>query len=169
VTGPRRDPYAILGVPRSASRPEIASAYRRLAKRTHPDLGGQAPAAMQDLNWAWNLLSNPARRSDWDRSHAGAGLAGSHWSAARDPVTLRPQSSSPEWATPPAWTTSGEPWAGADAPDMARRSGIGCLGLLLLAFLLAAFVLFGALATPYPRQPVDGAVGSDAQVTEPES
>ena len=41
---------------------------------------------MQELNWAWNLLSNSAHRNEWDRSHTGAGLAGTHWSAV-DPVS----------------------------------------------------------------------------------
>jgi curved DNA-binding protein CbpA len=152
-------------VVRGASRAEIATAYRRLAKRSHPDVGSATPSAMQDLNWAWNLLSNPARRSDWDRSHAGAGLAGSHWSAGDGPA---PQSRSSEanWRTPPPWTVSAEPWAGAGAPAVApRRSRIGCIGPLFVAFLLAAFVLFGALASPYPRQPVDGAAESQAQAT----
>ncbi|MEP6470132.1 MAG: J domain-containing protein [Chloroflexota bacterium] len=163
MTGPQRDPYAILGVPRGASRSEMTSAFRRLAKQTHPDAGGQSPNAMQEmqeLNWAWNLLSNPVRRSDWDRSHPGAALTGSHWSAASDPLRPGPPARTADWATPPPWTVSGEPWAGADTPAVGRRSGIGCIGMLLGAFLLAALVLFGALASPYPRQPVDGAAES---------
>jgi curved DNA-binding protein CbpA len=162
VTGPRRDPYAILGVPRDASRTEIASAFRRLAKRTHPDLSGQPPTAMHDLNWAWNLLSDTARRADWDRSHVGAGLAGSHWAAGGR--VNEPASPVADWRTPPPWTVSGEPWAGAGAPAVEqRRSGIGCIGLLIVAFLLASLVLFGALRSPFPRQPVDGAAESAAE------
>jgi hypothetical protein len=120
---------------------------------------------MQELNWAWNLLSNPAYRNEWDRLHAGAGLAGSHWSAA-DPVSQEPPPRAADWATPPPWTANGEPWAGAGAPAVSRRSGIGCIGTLLAAFLLAAFVLFGALASAYPRRPVDGAAESQAQATQ---
>jgi hypothetical protein len=122
---------------------------------------------MQDLNWAWNLLSSPVRRLDWDRSHAGADLAGSHWSA-RGRTAPVPEPTEANWTTPPPWTVSGEPWAGAGAPAVQQRqSGIGCTGMLFAALLLAAFVLFGALASPYPRQPGDGAAESDAQVIEP--
>lgn len=161
MTG-RRDPYAILGVSRSATRAEIARAYRRLAKRTHPDVGGTPPTAMQDLNWAWYLLSDPRRRTDWDGSHAPAGTSGSHWSA---PVGVPPAaadrtgasrtqgtgSRTDDWRSPPPWTVSGEPWAGAGAPAAARRTGVGCTGMILMAVVLGAFILYGALTSRFPQ------------------
>jgi curved DNA-binding protein CbpA len=166
VTGPRRDPYAILGVPRGAGRDEVASAFRRLAKRTHPDVGGQAPSEMQDLNWAWNLLSNPARRADWDRSHATPGMAGNHWSAGGNPVSPPPPGAA-EWRSPPPWTVSGEPWAGAGAPVVAQRTGIGCVGLLFAALVMAAFIMFGALTSRFPASVDEPATESEAQSTQP--
>jgi hypothetical protein len=53
------DPYAVLGVPRGASRREIAAAYRRLVKRHHPDVDPDPSAAarMQRINAAWRSLS----------------------------------------------------------------------------------------------------------------
>jgi curved DNA-binding protein CbpA len=150
-------------VPRGASHAEIATAFRRLAKRAHPDLGGQAPSAMQDLNWAWNVLSNPGRRADWDRSHAGAGLVGSHW-VGGGPVN-RPAQPAADWRTPPPWTVSGEPWAGAGAPAAAQRHGVGCMGIFFAALVLAGFVLFGALTWRLPTS-IDGpAAESEAQAT----
>jgi hypothetical protein len=52
------DPFAVLGVKQGASREEVARAYRRLAKRWHPDTGGGRPAeeTMARINAAYDLL-----------------------------------------------------------------------------------------------------------------
>jgi DnaJ domain len=67
------DPYAVLGVARTATRLEIARAYRRLAKRSHPDAtgptSGESARAMARINDAWHTLSDPARRATWDAAH----------------------------------------------------------------------------------------------------
>ncbi len=63
------DPYAVLGVPRAASRSEIARAYRALARRHHPDAGAPPTADMARINEAWHVLSDPNRRAKWDREH----------------------------------------------------------------------------------------------------
>jgi curved DNA-binding protein len=60
---PELDPYSILGVPRTASREEIARAYRRLAKDHHPDAGAAPNPTMSRINDAWHTLSDPARRA----------------------------------------------------------------------------------------------------------
>jgi molecular chaperone DnaJ len=59
------DPYRILGVPRDADRHTIQVAYRRLARRHHPDFGGD-PQIMAVLNEAWSVLGDASRRETYD-------------------------------------------------------------------------------------------------------
>ena len=67
-----RDPYQALGLGADASTADISRAYRRLARALHPDSQpGDAAAADQfrAVSDAYELLSDPARRTDWDRRH----------------------------------------------------------------------------------------------------
>jgi curved DNA-binding protein CbpA len=66
-----RDPYAVLGVPSTARADEIAAAYRSQARRHHPDVSVERDAErrMADINAAWTLLRDPARRVAWDRAN----------------------------------------------------------------------------------------------------
>jgi curved DNA-binding protein CbpA len=66
----RRDPYIVLGVPRQASREEIARAYRRAARASHPDSGGAGSAErFQAVSNAYDVLRDTRRRAVYDRSH----------------------------------------------------------------------------------------------------
>ncbi|MFQ5942336.1 MAG: J domain-containing protein [Anaerolineales bacterium] len=68
-----KDPFAILGVPYDASRKELASAYRRLAFAHHPDVSNSkgSIALMQEINWAYEVLSHPEkRRSYYTKQHS---------------------------------------------------------------------------------------------------
>lgn len=63
------DPYTLLGVSPSASAQEIKAAYRRIARRLHPDANRDSPGAaaqFQDINWAYETLNDPGRRHEWD-------------------------------------------------------------------------------------------------------
>ncbi len=69
-----KDPYEILGVGRSASPEEIKQAYRRLAKKYHPDRNPgdrTAESRFKDLQAAYEVLGDPRRRADYDRFGAG--------------------------------------------------------------------------------------------------
>ena len=65
-----RDPYEVLGVSRDASEEEIKAAYRRLAKKYHPDSNeGNASAAehFKEVNEAYDVLSDEKKRKLYDQ------------------------------------------------------------------------------------------------------
>ena len=63
------DHYKTLGVPRDASQDDIKKAFRKLAMTHHPDKGGD-PAEFQKINEAYNTLSDPDKRFQYDNPHA---------------------------------------------------------------------------------------------------
>ncbi|MBC8275365.1 MAG: DnaJ domain-containing protein [Chloroflexi bacterium] len=67
---PGKDYYAILGVGRSASEKEIKQAYRRLARKYHPDVNPgdkAAEAKFKEMSEAYEVLSDPEKRKKYDR------------------------------------------------------------------------------------------------------
>ena len=71
----KRDYYEVLGLQKGASEAEIKSAYRKLAKKYHPDLNPDNPEAeakFKEINEANDVLSDPDKRAKYDRfGHAG--------------------------------------------------------------------------------------------------
>src|SRR6185437_1006131 len=70
-----RDPYAVLGVARDASEDDIKKAYRRLAKKHHPDLNPGRRANDQqfkEITAAYDLLSDAVKRARFDRGEIDA-------------------------------------------------------------------------------------------------
>jgi curved DNA-binding protein len=65
---PARDFYEILGVPRTASQDEIQRAYRKLARKHHPDVSKHPDSeeTFKQASEAYNVLSDPATRKRYD-------------------------------------------------------------------------------------------------------
>ena len=86
----KRDYYDILGIKRDASAETIKKAFRKLAKKYHPDSNAGNPQAEQmfkDVNEAYSILSDPEKKKLYDRfghaafdpnsaAYGGAGGAG---------------------------------------------------------------------------------------------
>ena len=70
-----RDPYEVLGVPRGASAAAIKSAYRKLAKKHHPDSNANDPKAaarFSEINSANEILGDEDKRKQFDRGEIDA-------------------------------------------------------------------------------------------------
>jgi len=72
---PARDPYELLDVDRTADTRAVKRAYRRLAKRYHPDAARDDGRAFVALRRAYETLIDPDRRMDWDRRHPSSGAS----------------------------------------------------------------------------------------------
>ena len=133
----------ILGVQRNASQPQIAQAYRRLAKRYHPDVrhDAQSSERMRRINQAWEILSSPAERARYDADHGPRASSYGHWSAPRRVTPVG------AWSAAPSGTSGYVPPFRSDAQsDGPMWPGI------ILSILLAGFVVLLLFAgiLPFP-------------------
>ncbi|HYG34070.1 MAG TPA: J domain-containing protein [Clostridia bacterium] len=86
-----KDYYEILGVPRTASEADIKKAFRKLAREYHPDVAKdkkQAEEKFKEVNEAYEVLSDPAKRKKYDE-------LGANWSSGS------------EFRPPPGWESYG--------------------------------------------------------------
>src|SRR6266511_4527466 len=70
-----RDPYDVLGVSKSASAADIKSAFRKLAKKLHPDANKHDPEAASrfaELNAAYEIVGDADKRKAFDRGEIDA-------------------------------------------------------------------------------------------------
>ena len=88
----KRDYYEVLGVEKNASAAEIKSAFRKLAKKYHPDLNKDDPSAAEkfkEAQEAYEVLSDEEKRSQYDRfGHAGVGTGAQVWVVSHHIVIL---------------------------------------------------------------------------------
>lgn len=97
-----KDYYAILGVPRGASEDDIKKAYRKLARKYHPDVSKEsdAEARFKEMGEAYATLKDPEKRAAYDQ--------------------LGQQRPGEEFRPPPEWSTRfGEGGATFDEMDLA--------------------------------------------------
>jgi molecular chaperone DnaJ len=80
--------YAILGVSPTATFDEIRSAYRRRAKRYHPDHFGRDSAQFLGVQEAYDVLGDPSNRSSYDRTLREGGIK-IRSGAQSEPVVIR--------------------------------------------------------------------------------
>jgi len=137
------DPYKVLQVDPEAEDEVIQAAYRRLARKYHPDLAETADAAarMASINAAWELVGDPVARRTFDRSRAieaaraeatPTGSPAPTGSSA--PSDARPSGpGSPRPAPPPEtvsrdWTSGRSTQGGGFDESMRAAEGFGAAG-----------------------------------------
>ena len=139
------DPYKVLQVDPEAEDEVIQAAYRRLARKYHPDLapGPEAAARMAAINAAWDRLGDPAGRAAFDReravriAHAAevARQAASRPAPGPAPTSTRPPAGAPRTATPPPpdevsrdWSSGRSSQGGGYDASMRAAEGLGAAG-----------------------------------------
>jgi len=129
-----RNPYDVLGVAKNATHKDIKSAFRKLAKRDHPDQNPNDPKAKDRfaaLNQAYEIVGDEKRRSAFDRGEIDAegkprfaGFEGAQAGPGGDPFAgFRRSGQGPggaryEFRTSGPGGPGGDPFGGAGASDI---------------------------------------------------
>lgn len=133
------DPYKVLQVDREAEQEVIQAAYRRLARKYHPDLAETREAAsrMSAINAAWELIGDPAARTAYDRKRAAEAArppAAAPPAPARSTAAARSSAAPAPATTPPPETVSRDRTSGRSThgggfdESMRAAEGFGAAG-----------------------------------------
>jgi len=133
------DPYKTLQVDPEAEDEVIQAAYRRLARKYHPDLAETPEAAsrMAAINVAWEMIGDPAARQAYDRQRSAGGgasaAAGPSGSTHARPATGQTQPARPAPTPPPEvvsrdWTSGRSSQGGGFDESMRAAEGFGAAG-----------------------------------------
>ncbi len=155
-----KDYYGILGVKQNATKEEIKAAYRRLAFKYHPDRNpGVTENKLKEINEAYQALSDPLKRSQYDR----AGEAYGRWKRARPRSAARSkekkQSEDFNW----------DAWRKNEIQNEEARSAGGLEDLFAGSFsdffrtIFDGFGRSGGRENPESEKHADHPAGSDAQ------
>jgi curved DNA-binding protein CbpA len=132
---PGLDAYKTLQVDPEADPEVIQAAYRRLARKFHPDVapGQEAAARMIAINAAWEMLNDATKRAAYDRQRASAHRTAGHPASgqAGDATTGQPRHATPGAATRRATTGSdanGPTATGPAATGSDAEAGRGTTG-----------------------------------------
>jgi curved DNA-binding protein CbpA len=132
------DHYKVLQVDPEADPEVIQAAYRRLARKFHPDVapGPEAAARMIAINRAWGVLGDPAARAAYDRERQPA--AGAAWPSPprESPPPARAPAGPPPVTRPQQAETVSRDWtsgrstvgSGYDPGTMGAAEGLGAAG-----------------------------------------
>lgn len=138
MTDPGLDPYKALQVDPEAEDEVIAAAFRRLARKYHPDVAADSDGAnrMATINAAWELIGDPARRAAFDRERAvraAMGRRAAEAAAAARPAEEAARPASSTASRPPEtvsrdWTSGRSSTGGRYDASMRTADGAGAAG-----------------------------------------